>query len=127
MFITYIIQWWDDDNKAHMLNIGSLDIYLSEILLRDKGQALTICSHRLYINVRLSSKDYKDFFEVIYQNGEISKIVFKMGESEKVRIRHEYESMGGKVSPGGKASLGGKAGYKIATTKIMLGNVPTDY
>ena len=111
MFITYIIQWWDDCGKAHMLHIDSLDHCVSEVDVEEEEPAIIICSHRLSINKNLSSTDYTDFFEVIYDNGYISKIVFKMGKS-RVKIRHEYES------------VGKRAAYNITTTKVMAGNIP---
>lgn len=62
MFVRYIFAWWEKD-KGHMLIIDCHDPLDSTIRIKD-NKFVTILANRCVINEKLSSKDYKDFFEV---------------------------------------------------------------
>lgn len=104
MFLEYIIEWWED-GKAHILHLYSIDDCLSDVDI-DDDQIITIGADRLYINENLTDKDYADFFEVTYENGNPSKIAFKRGRAKSVKVKTGFESVG-------------KRGFHLTVTKVI--------
>lgn len=94
MFVKYIFEWWEKD-KGHTLIINCHDPLDSSIRTED-NKSVTILANRCVIDGKLSSKDYKDFFEVRGIDNPQPVVEFK-GDSKLLDITTGYRIDKGKL------------------------------
>lgn len=74
MFVQYMFSWWEGKN-GHLLVIDCHDPICSRV--RSWDNCAIILANRCVINEKLSSEDYRKFFEVSGIDGPEPRVEFK--------------------------------------------------